>query len=109
MADVDVIADVLSRVSSVGHMRKFCSELFTPAEIQDVALRWRLMEMLHEGIPQRQIAEKLGISLCKITRGSRILKSRQSVAKKILDSKGDQNHASRQKTKPSARPARVLR
>jgi TrpR family trp operon transcriptional repressor len=73
-------------------MKRLFNEIFTPAEIQDVALRWRLMKMLHKGVPQRQIAEKLGISLCKITRGSKILKMRHSVSKQILDnSTGDKN------------------
>lgn len=43
--------------------------------------------MLAEGIPQRQIAEELGVSLCKITRGARILKQTDSVTKKHLTRK----------------------
>jgi TrpR family trp operon transcriptional repressor len=34
---------------------------------------------------QRKIAEKYGISLCKITRGSKVLKKDGSVALKVLD------------------------
>lgn len=60
-------------------------ELFSPNEIRDVALRWRLLELLRCGMPQRAIAERLGISLCKITRGSRILKTRGSVARDLIE------------------------
>jgi TrpR family trp operon transcriptional repressor len=33
---------------------------------------------------QRKIADELGISLCKITRGSKILKNRKSVTVRML-------------------------
>lgn len=46
---------------------KFLREIFTRPELEDLALRWRLLKMLHIGIPQRKIASELGISLCKIT------------------------------------------
>ena len=88
----DDIIKVFCEVNDIRTMRKLFDEIFTPAEIQDVALRWRLMNLLHEGVPQRQIATELGISLCTITRGSRILKSKRSVAKKILDQNKGENH-----------------
>jgi len=48
--------------------------LLTPRELEKIALRWRLVRLLEAGESQRRIAEELGISLCKITRGSRELK-----------------------------------
>ena len=75
-------------------MQKFFFEIFTPAEIDDFILRWRLMEMLYKGTPQRRIAAELGISLCKITRGSKILRKGNSITKRILKERidhGDQN------------------
>jgi TrpR family trp operon transcriptional repressor len=50
----------------------------TPAELENLELRWQLLRLLAGGVPQREIASRLGISLCKITRGSRILKDRES-------------------------------
>ncbi|MBI4350006.1 MAG: hypothetical protein HY550_01075 [Elusimicrobia bacterium] len=41
--------------------------------------------MLGRGRPQRGIARELKISLCKITRGSKILKSRGSVTKTLIE------------------------
>ena len=92
------IVEVLTNVTDRQTMKRLFDEIFTPAEIQDVALRWRLMKMLHEGIPQREIAARLKISLCKITRGSQVLKSRNSVSKKILDQDKGVKNASRKKT-----------
>ena len=68
-------------------MHHFLEEILTPAECKDLALRWKLMEMLQEGIPQRKIASELGISLCKITRGAKILKNSRSVSKRYLESR----------------------
>jgi TrpR family trp operon transcriptional repressor len=47
-------------------------------------LRWTLLELLAGGVPQRKIAEDLQISLCKITRGSKIMKQRGAVTARVL-------------------------
>ncbi len=69
----------------------FFEEIFTPRELADLSLRWKLMMDLHRGMTQRKIAEKYGISLCKITRGSKILKKDNSVTLKILSGDGFDN------------------
>jgi len=66
-------------------MRKFFREIFTPKELDDLSLRWRLLSELHNNKTQRAIAKKYHISLCKITRGSKILKKKNSITKQILD------------------------
>jgi TrpR family trp operon transcriptional repressor len=68
-------------------MRQVLEEILTPAELHDLALRWRLLQQLHAGDPQRRIAEELRISLCKITRGSRILKKPDGAIRTILGAK----------------------
>jgi TrpR family transcriptional regulator, trp operon repressor len=50
------------------------STLLTAPEREKIALRWRLVCLLEQGVTQRAIALELGISLCKITRGSHELK-----------------------------------
>ena len=42
------------------------------------------MRMLVEGSTQREIANELGVSLCKVTRGSKILKNKESILAKHL-------------------------
>jgi TrpR family trp operon transcriptional repressor len=59
--------------------------LLTPRELQDIASRWELVKALDRQVPQRKIAGDLGISLCKITRGSRELKKPGSAFRRILD------------------------
>jgi TrpR family trp operon transcriptional repressor len=78
------ICAVLCRIEQPEQMQRFLEEILTPAEQNDLALRWELMRRLAKGVPQRQIAEQLGVSLCKITRGAKILKQNDSVSKQFL-------------------------
>ncbi len=61
------------------------TELLTPGEMKDIALRWQILKDLYLGGSQRQIAARHGMSLCKITRGSKQLKKKNSFALKLLE------------------------
>ena len=76
---------VICNFSKVEDLNSFFEELFTPAELSDFSLRWILLKDLYSGLSQRKIAEKYGISLCKITRGSKVLKKENSSVLKILN------------------------
>lgn len=78
------LAIATSRLTSPQEIEAFISELLTPSELHDLTLRWELMELLQKGIPQRKIAAALGISLCKITRGSKTLKRQNSITARLL-------------------------
>ncbi len=62
----------------------FLYSLFTKSEADEIAKRWALVKSLAAGTPQRQIAQDLGLSLCKITRGSRELKKPGSAFRRML-------------------------
>jgi TrpR family trp operon transcriptional repressor len=66
-------------------IEEFLRCLLTPAETADIAARWALVKALDQKVPQREIARTLGISLCKITRGSRELKKPRSAFRRVLD------------------------
>jgi TrpR family trp operon transcriptional repressor len=65
-------------------IESFLRCLLTPAETADIAARWALVKALDRKVPQREIAKNLGVSLCKITRGSRELKKPGSAFRRIL-------------------------
>ena len=71
---VSELAKALTEVGTAAVMEDFLRAILTPRELEKVALRWRLVILLLEGHSQRHIAHELGISLCKITRGSHELK-----------------------------------
>ena len=66
----------------------FLYSLFTPSEADEIAKRWALVKEIAKGRPQRDIARELGLSLCKITRGSRELKKEDSSFKRLLELAG---------------------
>lgn len=61
------------------------ADLLTPAERTDVAVRIQIVKMLLRSVPHRTISEKLGVSIAKVTRGSRALKRSRGGFKKFLD------------------------
>ena len=75
----------LAKTSDAALIKDFLRRLLTPAEIADIASRWALVKALEQKIPQREIARTLGISLCKITRGSREMKNPNQAFQKMLE------------------------
>lgn len=59
--------------------------LFTSPERKDFANRWLLVKEIENGTTQREIAKKFGMSLCKITRGSKELSKPDSAFRKALE------------------------
>lgn len=79
------LIDVFVKTNDQGSMVLLFQEIFTPNEIDTLTLRWQLLKDLYEGKTQRKIAADRKISLCKITRGSKLLKTKGSYLKKVLD------------------------
>jgi len=78
------IAAALAKTDDGDFIADFLRCLLTPAEIADVAARWALVKDLKRKVPHREIAKNLGVSLCKITRGSRVLKKPGSAFARIF-------------------------
>ena len=85
MSAFNEISQILAEFTDPEDVKKFLMEILTENERKDLSLRWDLMRRLHTGVPQRAISSELGISLCKITRGSKILKSGDSIINEILN------------------------
>jgi TrpR family transcriptional regulator, trp operon repressor len=83
-APIREIAGIFARSRDEAFIADFLRQILTADESKAVALRWSLVRMLHEGVPQREIARRLGVSLCKITRGSRELKRKDGAFSRIL-------------------------
>lgn len=94
----------LAKVDDPTLVQGFLFSLFTPSEADEIAKRWALVKDLAAGIPQREIAKELGLSLCKITRGSRELKKEASPFKRMLELAGYEVPEARPRGKPKAKP-----
>ena len=65
--------ELFAAVGNAEEAKMLLTDILTPQEMESLAERWQLIQSLHAGKPQRDIARDLGISISKITRGSRML------------------------------------
>ncbi len=84
-APLKELSDVLAASNDPKLIKLFLESLLTENEVKDISSRWTLVRLLDKGMPQRSIADELGLSLCKITRGSRELKRKSSPFRKMLE------------------------
>lgn len=71
---IEHLVNHLLAQNSPEEMEKALCDLLTASELDDVAKRLQIIEMLAEGIPQRQIANRLGVGIATVSRGSNVLK-----------------------------------
>ena len=81
---MEEIAKLVSGLESCDEVYNFLFEMLSESELSLLSKRWRILNMLAEGRTQRDIASELGVSLCKVTRGSKILKNSNAVVTKYL-------------------------
>lgn len=79
------IAEVLARLSDPTDVQAFLVGILTPSERDRIGLRWQIVQLLAQGMPQRGIAQKLGVSLCNITRGSYELQHGPRRFRRVVD------------------------
>jgi TrpR family trp operon transcriptional repressor len=82
--NITQICEIISKLNKSEEVKEFFSELFTESEIKDVVQRWNILKMLGKNESQRNISKALAVSLCKVTRGAKILKNDKSITRKIL-------------------------
>lgn len=83
-SEIRRIADILASENDPCKIRGFMLEMFTKSELETLSKRWQIMKGLSNGQTQREIANELKVSLCKVTRGSQILKDKKSVVGEYL-------------------------
>lgn len=55
-------------------LEQVLSDLLTPSELSEISKRLQIIKRLQAGVPQRQIAEELGVGIATVTRGSHVIK-----------------------------------
>lgn len=60
-------------LGSVEEARAFFRDLCTPAELQAMADRWAVVELLERGLPYREVQKMTGVSVTTIGRVARYL------------------------------------
>ena len=49
----------------------FFKGILTPKELEEIPVRLQIIKMLKAGVPQHEIARKLGVGIATVTRGSK--------------------------------------
>jgi len=84
MDNIQKISGLVKNLHTDEEISTFFKELLTESEIETLSKRWRILEMLNDGYTQRDIAKELQVSLCKVTRGAKIIKNKNSILTKYL-------------------------
>jgi TrpR-related protein YerC/YecD len=67
------LCEALLALRDVDEMQAFLHDLCTPAELEAMVDRWRVVPYLQEGLPYREIHERTGVSITTIGRVARYL------------------------------------
>ncbi len=86
--NISELSVCLAKINEPELIEEFLYSILTPGEADEIAKRWALVKSLAEGESQRSIAAEFGLSLCKITRGSRELKKTDSAFRRMLQIAG---------------------
>ena len=78
------LADTIVSIGERQTAKDFLKNILTPTELDGVVKRLQIVKLLKKGVPQREIAKKLNVSIGTITRGSRELKYGVPGFKKII-------------------------
>ncbi len=68
------LAKTLSEIKDLQVAKDFLTNILTPSELDELAIRLEILKKLKSGTPQREIAEKLKVSIGTVSRGSREVK-----------------------------------
>jgi len=69
------LAQIFLKVKSDKDITKLFSIFTTSKEYEEILNRLRILNMLNQGVSQREIAKKLGVGIATVTRGSSELKN----------------------------------
>lgn len=83
------LLDIVLSIKDKEELKSFIEDMFTEKEVEDVVQRYLLMDDLYKGKSQRDIARDRSMSLCKITRGSKMLKKKDGFMRSFFSNKYD--------------------
>lgn len=70
---LQALSQALASLGEAGQVRAFLEDLCTPAELEAMADRWRVVPLLLKGVPYREIHDLTQVSVTTIGRVARTL------------------------------------
>ncbi|NUJ97217.1 winged helix-turn-helix transcriptional regulator [Candidatus Gracilibacteria bacterium] len=81
---LELVSEIILKIETKEDLCDLIKDLFTPDEIIDVGARIQILRYLKKGLTQREISEKLRISLTTVSRGSRLYTYEKKIIHKLL-------------------------
>ncbi|GAB3048588.1 YerC/YecD family TrpR-related protein [Stenotrophomonas tumulicola] len=72
-ADLAALAKAFAALRDPAEVGAFLRDLCTPAELEAMADRWKVVPLLQQGVPYREIHERTGVSVTTTGRVARTL------------------------------------
>ena len=79
------LLQALCAIRDPAEMQRVLADILTPAEYRALLKRWTILRLLRAGISQREIARRIGGSLCNVTRGARLMHHRHCASAHLMD------------------------
>jgi Trp operon repressor len=65
-----LLAALLASMREPEEVELFLRDLLTPSEREAIEERWAIVQLLAEGLTQREVRDRLDVSIATVTRGS---------------------------------------
>lgn len=67
----NTLIEALLSLKTKRELKNFLDGILTPKEREEIPVRLQIVKMLKRGVPQHEIASKLGVGIATVTRGSK--------------------------------------
>ena len=85
------LSEALCSLGSPKEIRLFLEDLCTPAEIEAMVDRWRVAQLLDQGMTYRDIREITGVSVTTIGRVARFIEMGTGGYRTVLERSGEKD------------------
>lgn len=71
--NIEALMQAIVSLENKDEAFSFFTDLCTPSELESMSDRWRIVPLLRDGVPYREIHERTAVSVATITRVARCL------------------------------------